>query len=244
MIEQPRLVGVVGRRLALGSLLLLSLVVGPWFAAATIGVDISVETTPEIIECFADAGIAFVIPRVYRSVGAVDPNGGVTMKLARAQQSFKFVDGYIFPCIQSSAYSVAHNVSCASAKQQVQDTLTMLKGAGVALPLRLWLDVEDEQPSKYYSDDTAVNQQFLGEMTAELLSSGVQVGVYTTKTYWQQIMANQEGYGKYPLWYPRYDGIDSFDFFSPFADWTEAFIKQTAGDTPGCGSKFDSDYML
>ncbi len=47
-----------------------------------------------------------------------------------------------------------------------------------------------------------------------------------------------------PLWYPRYDGIDSMDFFVPFAGWESVLIKQTGGDTYLCGiSQVDSDYM-
>ena len=57
-------------------------------------------------------------------------------------------------------------------------------------------------------------------------------------------MGNIEGYGKYPLWYPRYDGVNSMDFFVPFADFTEVLIKQTGGDVGYCGiTQVDSDYM-
>jgi hypothetical protein len=43
--------------------------------------------------------------------------------------------------------------------------------------------------------------------------------------------------------YPRYDGIDSMEFFTPFAGWEEVMIKQTAGDASWCGiSQVDTDY--
>ncbi len=90
-----------------------------------------------------------------------------------------------------------------------------------------------------------MNQAFLENMVKSLESRGIQVGIYTTKTYWTNIMASNPSYGTYPLWYPRYDGIDSFDFFAPFAGWTQLLIKQTAGDAPLCGlSQVDTDYML
>jgi hypothetical protein len=48
----------------------------------------------------------------------------------------------------------------------------------------------------------------------------------------------------YPLWYPRYDGVNSMDFFSPFAGWDSVMIKQTGGDVGYCSiSQVDSDYM-
>ena len=59
-------------------------------------------------------------------------------------------------------------------------------------------------------------------------------------------MGNDLGYGDKPLWYPRYDGVNSFDFFVPFADFTTAslLIKQTGGDVGYCGlSQVDSNYF-
>jgi formylmethanofuran dehydrogenase subunit D len=42
----------------------------------------------------------------------------------------------------------------------------------------------------------------------------------------------------------RYDGVDSMDFFVPFAGWTNATIKQTAGSTGLCGlDQVDLDYI-
>ncbi len=67
---------------------------------------------------------------------------------------------------------------------------------------RIWLDIEDETPSKYYDPDTAVNQNFISELASAVESSGVPLGIYTTKTYWQNIMNNTIGYSQYPLWYP------------------------------------------
>ena len=220
-------------------------------ASARLGVDVSVETTPEVFPCLQAAGMEFVIPRVYRNVGKTDPIGAQTMAMARAQTPpFSFVDGYIFPCIQSSAYSQANNITCPTAEQQVMDTLSMLEAQPGALPepsgapLRLWLDVEDENPSKYYDSDVAVNQKALAELAAALSSKQVDIGIYTTKTYWAQIMGNQLGYGIYPLWYPRYDANNSMGFFAPFADFKDVFIKQTGGDLQLCGVRYDPDYML
>ena len=230
----------------LALLVLFVLVCGVW---GKVGVDISVETTPEAIACLGASGVSFVATRVYRCLGQTDPVGAKTIQLARAQTpKFDFVDGYIFPCIQTSNYNVANNVSCPSAAQQVQDTLTMLEefhvvGETAAPPLRLWLDIEEADPPKYFDLDPAVNQKFLSEIVDALVAKQVAVGIYTTKTYWRQIMNNVEGYGSYPLWYPRYDGVNSMDFFVPFADFKSVLIKQTSGDSPMCGITLDNDYM-
>jgi GH25 family lysozyme M1 (1,4-beta-N-acetylmuramidase) len=107
----------------------------------------------------------------------------------------------------------------------------------------LWLDVEDEVPSIYYDPDPAVNQAFLQQLVDAMAEASIATGVYTTKTYWGTIMDNVEGYGQFPLWYPRYDGEDSLDFFEPFADFTKCTIKQTGGDVGYCAvSQVDSNY--
>jgi hypothetical protein len=99
---------------------------------------------------------------------------------------------------------------------------------------RLWLDIEDEVaprkcitwngnqlngcplyitakslrsqvPSLYYDSDPLANQAVIGAMVARMEALGLRVGVYTTLTYWSTIMGNVEGYGQFPLWYPRYE---------------------------------------
>ncbi len=84
-------------------------------------------------------------------------------------------------------------------------------------------------------------------MVQSLKGYGIEVGIYTTKSYWANIMNNVIGYGNCKLWYPRYDGVANMDFaatYLPFADFTQVYIKQTGGDVELCGlSQVDSDYM-
>ena len=57
-------------------------------------------------------------------------------------------------------------------------------------------------------------------------------------------MGGTNEYSIYPLWYPRYDGVSSMDFFSPFAGWDKATIKQLQGDVDSsCSISVDVDYM-
>jgi hypothetical protein len=153
---------------------------------------------------------------------------------------------YIFPCIASSAYSTEHAVACSSPASQMKQTIDFLESSGVRVRRsrggeeggdgvapsvrRIWLDIEDEDPSIYYDTDVTVNQAAIDELIATAEAEGVYVGIYTTKTYWTKIMGGVEGYSQYPLWYPRYDGENSMDFFETFAGWESVYIKQTAGD--------------
>ncbi len=228
---------------------------------ARTGVDISVAKTSSTWECLVSQHqVDYAIIRIYRNLGQVDSNAPNTLKMA-SQAGVKDLGGYLFPCMPSSPYSAAKNVTCDSPKDQVLATLKNLEQNGIfikrtgaddaTLPKdalflnRLWLDIEDEVPAKYYDSVPSANQAFIADMVEVMNNLRIPVGIYTTKTYWTNIMGNIEGYSQYPLWYPRYDAVNSMDFFSPFAGWTEAKIKQTGGDIGWCSvSQVDPDYML
>ena len=225
------------------------------------GFDLSVETTAETWSClFSSTDDIFAIIRAYRNVGVVDINAPTSVKAAYSA-GVRDLGVYIFPCIGESPYSKDNNITCASASNQVLDTVQALQKEGisikgstiqpeesstVALVNSVWLDIEDEVPSKYYAADPSVNQQFLADIVTALENLGITVGIYSTSTYWKNILNNVEGYGSnHSLWYPRYDNIDSFDFFEPFADWTVSSlkVKQIAGDVGLCGlSQIDLNY--
>jgi hypothetical protein len=169
-------------------------------ARAKAGVDLSVVTDAATWDCLVSNNVEFAIIRAYRSLGQVDSNAPTSVSLA-LKAGVKSVDAYMFPCITSSSYAVSHNITCDSAEKQVADTLSLLSTTSIG---RMWIDVEDESPSKYYDSNGAVNQAFMEQLVAALVKSNVAVGIYTTKTYWSQIMNNDMNYGQYPLWYPRY----------------------------------------
>ena len=154
---------------------------------------------------------AFAIVRVFRNIGEVDTNAALTLKSATTI-GLRDLGAYIFPCISSAPFSVANNSTCGSAEDQVLTSLQYLEnnkifvkgyndGKGTrgedTILNRIWLDIEDEQPSKYFSEDISENTDFLEQMVSKLEELGVTVGIYTTKTYWENIMGNVEGYGSH-----------------------------------------------
>lgn len=180
-------------------------------AAAEAGVDLSVATTADNWKCLTtEHAVSYAIVRVYRSIGEVDLNGGPSIKLA-IDAGIKDVGAYMFPCISTAPYTVSHNITCESAEKQVSTILQNLRSNSIAINNdqsahsinRIWLDIEDEVPSKYYDSDTSKNQAFIKEVVDALTKAKVPVGIYTTLTYWQNIMNNVEGYSQYDLWYPR-----------------------------------------
>lgn len=227
-------------------------------AVAETGVDLSVATTPEQWACLvSEHNVSYSIIRTFRNKGAVDENAGTSMVNA-FNAGVKELGAYMFPCVPTSSYAIANNISCEAPAMQVVRTMQYFCKNGIKVQRtsqqsvpeglsvnRIWIDIEDETPSKYYDADPIVNQAFIAEMVFVLEKLHVPVGIYSTKTYWENIMGNVLGYSKYPLWYPRYDGVDSLDFFTPFADFTSVQIKQTAGDSGWCGiTQVDNDYRL
>lgn len=223
------------------------------------GIDSSVLINSTTFNCLIkEYLINYIKIRIYRSIGDIDSNSIDTIKSGYSS-GINDIDVYIFPCISSSSYSISHNITCETPTNQIIHSIKYLEENGIQIkrknnknklnndiPIvtRFWFDIEDEDPSKYFDSDPTVNQKVLAELTEAGENENLYLGIYTTKTYWNNIMGNIEGYGQYPLWYPRYDGVNSMDFFVPFADFTEVLIKQTGGDVGYCGiTQVDSDYM-
>lgn len=122
--------------------------------------------------------------------------------------------------------------------------------SGLVVLQRMYVNVEDETPNRYFDGSAQVNVQFMTELVNEAVTHGVQMGVYTTRRDWLNVMtttletpsgraqiyplANStftatNPFASLPLWLPRYDGVKSLDFFTPFADWTKVHVKQLSG---------------
>ena len=78
---------------------------------STYGVDISDALSSSGASCFVSAGVSFIIPRGFRSTGAVDTNVCTSIKSA-ANAGIKTRDTYMFPC--TSFFPQAHSVCIVS----------------------------------------------------------------------------------------------------------------------------------
>lgn len=187
-------------------------------SSSQIGVDLSVATTDETWKCLkSDFNVSYALIRVYRSNGLLDENSAASLMLAHTAGGIYDLHAYIFPCVSSSAYSQSHDIVCDAPADQVTKSIEYLESNGIKVwrkgdveldsssPVvrRVWLDIEDEDPSTYYDEDVAVNQAVLSDLISSGESQGVLMGIYTTKTYWTNIMGGIEGYSHLPLWYPR-----------------------------------------
>jgi hypothetical protein len=112
---------------------------------------------------------------------------------------------------------------------------TNVPGQDELIVRRIFLIVEDESPPRYYDPDQSVNQAYFKELQYTAHSYGYQLGIYTTKRYWEELMVTVSGNAltfereSTPLWVPRYDGLADMDFFVPFGNWTWPYMKQYEG---------------
>lgn len=236
------------------------------------GLDASVSLNATTWKCLNDEmSLSFATIRVYRNIGTIDTQAAPTLLAAPANLK-DTLSAYIFPCVNSSQLSIDRQIVCPSLDDQVKSIVDYLNSNGInfkngdtavsaatavasasatasteqsSLTLqRLWLDVEDEEPPKYYDTNPEVNQQIIADLITAVQKQNIPLGMYTTKTYWQKIMGNVESpiYAGMPLWYPRYDGYNNMTFFSPFPNWENVDIKQTGGGVKLCGTDIDTNY--
>lgn len=86
------------------------------------------------------------------------------------------VDVYMFPCYH-----------CGGAKTQMTKQISDLRSNDVKYGM-LWIDVEG---TSYWSTSCKSNVEFLMELVATAVSSGINVGIYTSKSQWDPIMGDR-----------------------------------------------------
>jgi len=112
---------------------------------------------------------------------------------------------------------------------------TNLPGQQQLVLKRIFLMVEDESPPRYFDADQTVNIAYFQELATKAWEYGFQLGVYTTLRYWSELMETDSGQTAHfsrdniPLWVPRFDSIQSMQFFVPFGGWNHIYMKQYKG---------------
>ena len=113
---------------------------------------------------------------------------------------------------------------------------------------KIFVNIEDRVPNYYFSTDHSKNINFLVEYVNAAVANGISIGIYTTKADWLSIMPDLlpgilkvyrykigpsytaiNPFKDLPLWMPRYDGLSNNEFFGPFAEWTNVYMKQMTG---------------
>ena len=201
-------------------------------AGAQYGLDFSSAASSSSASCFVSNGFTYVVPRGYRSSGAVDTAVCGSLNTAKAA-GIATRDVYLFPQPTSTTKSAA---------TQMSELLNYLKtNCGSAWSGRVWLDIEGSQ---YWTTSTSSNKAFYQALVDSCSANGIRCGVYSSMSQWSSIFGSTSySYGSsLPLWYAHYDNNPSFSDFSPFAGWTTPHAKQYAGDVTVCSMGVDKNY--
>lgn len=237
-------------------LLLLGLVLG-WscLSSSLTGVDVStismtISTWEKLI---TSSSISFAVIHLYNYNETVH-HFAVNNVLTAWGAGIHDISVLMYPCVNTSRYSASRPVgdSCSSASMHLEDIVNTLAfnniyfrnvaAANDTIPgaaarvQTLFVNVEDNVPNRYYSNDVSDNRRYLRDLVNAAYQRGIRVGVYTTLRDWNNIMqgagsdaTTSNPFSVLPLWTPRYDQINSFDFFGSFHGWSAPYMKQTTG---------------
>jgi len=196
------------------------------------GLDVSTAVTRDEADCLVP-NYSFIIARGWHSYGAVDTEVCNTLTHANAA-GFTKKEVYFFPCPTCSTTPAA----------QLQSMIDYINAnCPNHWSKRIWLDIEGKD---YWSGNYTVNQNWYEKLVDSCKNKmNGSCGVYSSASQWSAIFGSSYNYqndNNLPLWYAYYDGVASFDGFSPFAGWKTPYAKQYQGGHTVCGQSVDANY--
>ena len=97
----------------------------------------------------------------------------------------------------------------------------------------IFILVEDSTPNRFYDINATSNAVYLKGLANAAYLNHVKFGISTTKSDWENVYVKdrivRNDLAQVLLWLPRFDGIESMDFFSPFYGFTHVYMKQIGG---------------
>jgi len=184
---------------------------------ANLGMDLSIYTgtvSQSDFQCLKGKGWSFMILEEYVE-GSPASNFKTNYENA-LKAGIQEVDAYAFIC------NTCHG------GQSATGTVSGIEGN---LPSgfngMIWLDIEP--CSGCWSGNGETNFKFAQQIAQSLTAKGYNVGVYTSSYAWQSVMpgVSSTWFSKYPLWYPHYDNVESFNDPNSFKfnGWTNPVMK-------------------
>jgi len=149
----------------------------------------------------------------------------------------------LMPTVQPTALPTAPSPFPSAAPTVRPTYINGTRGSSLRLK-RIFLMVEDDSPNRYFSVDNKINQRYLVDLAYACWLRGIQLGIYTTIFYWNNIMtlpfdkdnADADRFlsglsrDHLPLWVPRFDKTPGdMSFFVPFGGWDHVYMKQFTG---------------
>ena len=184
----------------------------------TVGIEVEKYTSADAFAYLAANGCTETMVRAYSPLGRIDPN--FASHATSARRAGLSADAVAQISFQASPTSPADVAQYIKGHQLTVDTL--------------WLAPGD--PTIYMSSDQADNRTQLTDLVAGYQAAGLTVGIYTTATSWQQAYGDDfTSFSALPLLYAHYDGLQTFDGFTPFGGWTTPARKAYRSKDTRCG---------
>lgn len=93
---------------------------------------------------------------------------------------------------------------------------------------RIWLDIETDKVCSPFDYGAQGNIAEVRKLVAAFREAKHDWGVYTSPTQWQTIFGSKgvELAKDVPLWFAKFDNVETLDLKTPFGGWTKADAKQ------------------
>lgn len=203
-------------------------------SALTHAVDSSSEVSVATYKKALGQGFTRAIFRGYQEAcsqgGRVDPTFVPSYRNAVAA-GYKDFDAYFFPCTGKTN-------KCKPYAAQLRELLDTISAQKLAIR-RIWLDIETDKVCNAFDYGAPGNIAEARKLVAAFREANHDWGVYTSPTQWQTIFgsATVELAKDVPLWFAKFDNVETLDLKTPFGGWTKADAKQYTDQS--ASKKFD-----
>ncbi len=203
-------------------------------SALTHAVDSSSEVSADIYKKALGQGFTRAIFRGYQEAcslgGRVDPTFVPSYKNAVAA-GYKDFDAYFFPCTGTTN-------KCKPYATQLAELLDTISSQKLAIR-RIWLDIETDQVCSPFDYGAQGNIAEAKKLVAAFRAAKHDWGIYTSPTQWENIFGSKTFVlaNDVPLWFAKFDNVETLDLKTPFGGWTKADAKQYTDQS--ASKKFD-----
>ncbi|KAJ2975007.1 hypothetical protein NQ176_g5758 [Zarea fungicola] len=144
---------------------------------------------------------------------------------------YKDFDAYFFPCTGSGN-------KCKPYNQQIAELLSIIKENHMAIR-RIWIDIETDKVCNPFNWGAQGNIAEAKKVIAAVRDTKYDFGIYTSPTQWVNIFGSRAVSlaSDVPLWFAKFDNVETLDLATPFGGWTKADAKQYTDKS--ASKKFD-----
>lgn len=192
-------------------------------SALTHAVDSSAEVSVDTYKKALGQGFTRAIFRGYQEAcslgGRVDPTFLPSYKNA-VTTDYKDFDAYLFPCTGSGN-------KCKPYDKQVGELVDAIRKDRMNIR-RIWVDFEKNKVCNPFNWDAKRNQYEAKKIIDAVRATKLDFGVYSSAAQWEAIFGSRDFVlaKDVPLWFAKFDNVETLDLATPFGGWTKADAKQ------------------